>query len=117
MVDMYCEHCKREVQVQKDFNTFLFILLLCFTCVGWIFYLIYYYKRRPYCPICSLKDTLRPIKKDKSKIPKKPQIVEETQPQELTQQPTEDAKFCPSCGTSVTEKFCPACGEKIYWKK
>lgn len=97
----YCNNCRQMVEPQKKFNVCVFILLLCFTCVGWIFYLIYYACKKGKCPMCNGKNW---GVKPQPSYPKTPSISAST----------ENFKYCNQCGEKIgsTVQFCNICGAK-----
>jgi len=51
---MKCQHCGRETLGYKSFSWFWFLVLFLFFGIGWFFYLIYYWTKRPdRCTECN----------------------------------------------------------------
>ena len=96
----YCNNCKQMVEPQKKFNVCVFILLLLFTCVGWIFYLIYYACKKGKCPMCNSKNWgIKPQQTSFSQV--QPHVGE-------------GFKYCSQCGEKIGKsvEFCNLCGTK-----
>ena len=93
----YCNNCKQFVEPQKKFNYLIFIILL-FTMIGWIIYLIYYACKSRKCPMCKSRNW-----------GVKPPEIQQQQPI------AEGFKFCAQCGEKIesTVQFCIFCGVKI----
>ncbi len=53
---VWCSICRKNVIPDKEFNwlTFFFLCLLCG--IGGLFYLIFYWLKKPICPICGGRD-------------------------------------------------------------
>ena len=95
----YCNNCKQLVDPQKKFNACVFIVLL-FTLLGWIFYLIYYAVKPKKCPMCNSTNWgARPTESHQS-----------TQ----ASPPSNDFVYCSQCGEKIEKdiQFCSSCGAK-----
>ncbi len=97
----YCLNCQQLVNPQKKFSIIAFIVLLFCTCIGGIFYLIYYAAKSRKCPMCN--STNWGVK------PPEPQYqfpIPQVQPI------AEGFKFCVQCGEKIgnTVQFCVFCG-------
>lgn len=51
---MVCHKCDKQVNGTKKFSWLLFLILI-FTGIGWGFYLLYYFLKRPTCELCGAK--------------------------------------------------------------
>ena len=94
----YCNNCEQMVQPQKKFNACIFILLL-FTLVGWVFYLIYYACKRGKCPMCNSKNW---GVKPKRTLPSQTYTI------------NKEFRYCNQCGEKIGSnvQFCNQCGSK-----
>jgi len=106
----YCINCKQLVDPQKKFNSCLFIVLL-FTLLGWVFYLIYYAVKPKKCPMCNSTNwgVKPPETQHQSPVVNSQQTsIPQTQPI------TEGFKFCVQCGEKIESniQFCSSCGTK-----
>ena len=103
----YCNNCKQFVEPRKKFGIIAFIVLLFCTCIGGIFYLIYYGFKSKKCPICN--STNWGVK------PPEPQQQSPVIISQQIQPITEGFKFCAQCGEKIesTVQFCIFCGVKI----
>lgn len=92
----YCENCRRNVIIEKDFNGCLFVILLLLTFFGGLIYLLIYGCKKPnVCPYCHRgKFLIAPIEAP------------------LQQQPIPyTINFCSNCGRkSSGTRFCEGCG-------
>ena len=100
----YCNNCEQTVEPRKKFNVCVFILLFCFTFIGWIFYLIYYACKKGKCPMCNSKNWGVKPRRTQPSYPKAP----------LVSTPDEIFKYCNQCGEKIgrTVQFCNLCGAK-----
>ena len=116
----FCPRCQQKVLLtRKDFDTCLAIILLLFTGIGFIIYLVVYYrKKEDRCVHCGTQITL-----SQAQAPSTYQIPQEIQQSSysVTQSESEEVtgtapKFCSFCGEKLEPssiKFCPNCGSKV----
>ncbi|MBN1803099.1 MAG: hypothetical protein JW891_16430 [Candidatus Lokiarchaeota archaeon] len=103
----YCDNCQRNVEPERDFNGCIFVLLL-FTGIGWIIYLIWYAVKEPdLCPFCHRGKFLKPPREELKPIMQQAVLIQsESKPSN---------NFCALCGERLTNtaKYCPGCGNEI----
>ena len=106
----YCINCKQLVDPQKKFNAIVFIILL-FTLVGWVLYLIYYTVKPKKCPMCN--STNWGVKPQET-LPSQTQPIYRKTPSRGISIPIEESKYCSQCGEKIGNnvQFCSLCGAK-----
>ena len=102
----YCNNCKQIVEPLKNFNPLLFLILCC-TCVGWIFYLSYYLLKSKKCPMCKSQNWgIKPQLQEK----KVPLLRQE---KVLPEKVQKNSNYCPMCGNPLKGRFCELCGNEV----
>jgi len=112
----YCPHCQQNVlMAREEMNVVLAILLLCCTGIGFVIYLIFYYRKpENKCIHCgsNCQATL-PNKSSKTGQ----QLQNQTQSKaEIAKISGDQPKFCQLCGNKLDEgnqNFCENCGSKL----
>ena len=51
---MICHKCEKQVNGNKKFNWFIFLITI-FTGFGWALYILYYLLKKPKCELCGSK--------------------------------------------------------------
>ena len=104
----WCDSCKKHIIPIKIFNRRSFFILLLFTFIGGIIYLLYYLvSRGDTCPICKQNKYLRY---------RKPKELSSIYPPVQADSSLGSAfKFCPFCGNKLLPPGdkCSHCGNKI----
>lgn len=95
----YCNNCNQTVEPQKKFNVCLFIVLL-FTFVGWLLYIVYYACKRGKCPMCNSKNW--GVKSQQTSFVQSQPVI------------NKGFKYCSQCGEKIGKSvdFCILCGSK-----
>ena len=112
----YCPHCQQNVlMAREEMNVALAILLLCCTGIGFVIYLIFYYRKpENKCIHCgsNCQSTL-PNNSSQTVQQLQNQIQSNT---EIANTLGNQLKFCPLCGNKLDEgsqNFCANCGSKL----
>ena len=116
----YCPRCQQQVLLtRKDFDTCLAIVLLLFTGIGFIIYLVYYYgKKEDRCVHCGTQITFSQTQAPTA-FQTQPQIQQSSPSIASSESEALTGKtpiYCTYCGEkldAVTIKFCPNCGSKV----
>jgi hypothetical protein len=108
----WCDFCRKHILPIKTFNWLAFFILLLFTFVGGVIYLIYYMvSSGDTCPICKQKKFLY-YRKPREIYP---QIAPQQAIPQIGVQSGTALKFCPYCGTRLPPSgdYCSQCGMTI----
>ncbi|MHA1984942.1 MAG: hypothetical protein ACW967_11345 [Candidatus Hodarchaeales archaeon] len=115
----FCPRCQQQVLLtRKEFDTCLAIVLLLFTGIGFIIYLVVYYgKKEDRCVHCGTQIAL-----SQAQAPvayQTPQEIQQSSYSDTRSESEENSltapKFCRFCGEKIESssiKFCPNCGSK-----